>query len=732
MLAWKFKHWTEPQYDLRRVGNKAEVSEGPATPTKRRLNKSNFCWYRVGIVFKLRGAGEVDVTECIAVNQPDFKRLFEASTSLYVVLSPECKILAVSDSYAKEARLPREKIIGQNLFELFPRVNDPETKRTLQKILKTKVPDLLSIKIYDSQSAESPELKYWGITHVPVLASDGEVEYIIRKAEDMTLFVNQQNESRSIQQERDLFFAYSIDLMAIVGADGYFKRVNPAFERVLGYTPYEMYAKPLLDFLHPEDRQETAEGIGHLADGQTRLGSVNRYLCKDGSYRTFSWNTSPLGEKFYTIGRDITELVEAKLQIDKLNEALKKKNEELEKKVEQRALELAESKSQFLQLQKLNAIGRLAGGIAHDFNNVLGVISLYSDAIESNLTDSERIDDYIKNIKAATVSATSLTRQLLIFSRKQVIHPEVINANEHISTLEKMFRRLIGEDIEIEIRLSKDLKNVKMDPSQLEQIVLNLMVNSRDAMPSGGKLSIETKNIYLDKNNPNFLLPVKAGEFICLTIADSGEGMDAATVSKIFEPFFTTKGPSKGTGLGLSTTFGIVQQNDGTLWMYSEPGRGTIFKIYLPVSEEALKMMPTEAEAESTKGDVLQGGETVLLVEDSESLNRGFVSVLEASGYKVLSASSGDEALQVSRKYKDVKIDLILTDMVMPGMTGLELSEKIKKERPYVRVLFMSGYANENFENRGAADLQGYEFLQKPFGVSELLQKIKAVLKAST
>lgn len=675
------------------------------------------------------------MTESVAVAQPDFKRLFEASTRLYIVLSPECKVLAVSHAYAKEAQLPREKIIGQNFFELFPRLNDPETKRTLQKVLKSKMADQLAIKIYDSQSDNSPERKYWGVTNIPVLDSDGEVEYIIRKAEDMTSFVNQQNESRNIQEERDLLFAHSVDLMAIVGADGYFKRVNPAFERVLGYSPYEMYAKPILEFLHPDDRQTTAEGIGLLSTGRTRLGSVNRYLCKDGTYRTFSWNTSPLGEKFYSVGRDITELVEAKQEIDNLNEELLKKNQELEKKVEQRAVELAESKSQFLQLQKLNAIGRLAGGIAHDFNNVLGVISLYSDAIESNLKDSERISDYIDNIKAATVSATALTRQLLIFSRKQVTHPQVIRANEHISNLEKIFRRLINEDIEIEIKLDNNLKNIKIDPSQFEQIVLNLVVNSRDAMPNGGKLSIETQNVFLEKSNSEFLLPIKTGAFICLTISDSGEGMDSATISKIFEPFFTTKGPSKGTGLGLSTMFGIVQQNEGTLWIHSKPAQGTVFKIYLPVSEEALKISPEsepEAAADIIKGDVLQNAETILLVEDSESLNRGFVSVLEASGYKVLSASSGDEALQVSRKYKEVKIDLILTDMVMPGMTGLQLSEKIKKERPYVRVLFMSGYANESFENRGQADLQGYEFLQKPFGVSELLQKIKSVLKAST
>jgi PAS domain S-box-containing protein len=669
------------------------------------------------------------LSETVALAQPDFKRLFEASASLYIVLNPECKVLAVSDAYAAAAKLPRESILGRNFFELFPQANDPETKRALQKIVKTKKADPLTIKIYDSQNPDSPEIKYWGIMHTPVLDNEGEVEYIIRRAEDMTDMVVQQNESRNVQQERDLLFSHSIDLMAVVGSDGYFKRVNPAFERVLGFTPYEMYAKPVVEFLHRDDRTKTAEGIGILAKGQARLGSINRYMCKDGTYRTFAWNSNPLGEKFYTVGRDITELVEAKQKIQDLNEQLQRKNEELEKKVEQRALELAESHSQVLQLQKLNAIGRLAGGIAHDFNNILGVISLYSDLIETNPENKAKIPDYIKNIKAATVSATALTRQLLIFSRKQIVQSQVINANDKISNLEKMLRRLIGENIQVELKLSQDLKNIKIDPSQFEQIILNLVVNSRDAMPRGGKLTIETKMTALDDDKTNYLIPVKAGNYVCVSIMDSGEGMDATTLSKVFEPFFTTKDPTKGTGLGLSTTFGIVQQNEGTLWAYSEPKRGTIFKIYLPVSDE--KLETAAAGTEVAKGEILQGTETVLLVEDSESLNRGFVSVLEAHGYKVFSASNGTEALQVSRKYKDVKIDLILTDMVMPGMSGLELADQIKKERPNARVLFMSGYANETFEDRGPASLQEYEFLQKPFGVSELLLKIKSVMKAN-
>jgi CheY-like chemotaxis protein len=353
---------------------------------------------------------------------------------------------------------------------------------------------------------------------------------------------------------------------------------------------------------------------------------------------------------------------------------------------------------------------------------------LYSELIELEPNNEGRIKENIKNIKAATASATALTRQLLLFSRKQMSNAEILDVNELLQNLERMLRRLIGENIKIQTRLAGDLKNVRLDPSQLEQVVLNLVVNARDAMPSGGTIILETKNVYLDADSKNYLLPVNAGEYVCLSVTDTGEGMDTATQSKIFEPFFTTKESGKGTGLGLSTTFGIVKQNEGTLWLYSEPGHGSIFKIYFPVNKDAAGSL--ESSMEIPRVPLAAGTETILLVEDSESLKKGFVSVLEAKGYTVLAASSGEEALAISENFDQGPIHLMLTDMVMPGMDGLELTKKIREKRKDIRVLYMSGYTNDSLKNRGEAVLQEAEFLQKPFGVSELLTKIKSVLKA--
>lgn len=527
----------------------------------------------------------------------------------------------------------------------------------------------------------------------------------------------------TLEEERDLFFSYSFDLMGIVGTDGYFKRVNPAFERVLGYTAEELCSRPLAEFLHPEDIGRTKEGIQTLAEGQAKIGTVNRYRCKGGQYRWFSWNTRPMGSLLYSIGRDITEQVIAEEQIKKLNAELAGKNAELEKKIEERLAELRKSEGQVLQLQKMDAIGRLAGGIAHDFNNMLSAISMYCDLLGDDAEKPEAVRENVCDIRSVTARAAALTRQLLIFSRKQFGQPEIVELNPLIQQLEKMLARLIGENIRIITKLAAELKTVSADPSQLEQVVLNLVVNARDAMPSGGTITLETSNVFLDDSFTSTHLSVTRGHYVLLSVSDDGVGMDAAILDKIFEPFFTTKPVGKGTGLGLTTTYGIVKQSKGTIWVYSEPGKGTVFKIYLPVADghsaDAKIIPPPRIAAD--------GDQTILLVEDDERLRLGFSEMLQRRGYKVLKAAGGNEAIAICESYTQ-PIHLLLSDVIMPGINGFELAKRIGAIRPELRVLFMSGYTSDALEASGIENTERLNFLQKPFDTDGLVNKVQEVL----
>jgi CheY-like chemotaxis protein len=375
----------------------------------------------------------------------------------------------------------------------------------------------------------------------------------------------------------------------------------------------------------------------------------------------------------------------------------------------------------------MEAVGRLAGGIAHDFNNLLMVISGYSEFLLERLGDEPQLRGPAQEIASAAERASSLTRQLLAFSRKQMLAPRVVNLNDVATENVKMLTRMIGEDIDLVIAPSPDLWSVRADAGQIEQVIMNLAVNARDAMPSGGKLTIETSNVTLDEDYARLHSPVRPGDYVMVAVSDTGAGMDTETQSHIFEPFFTTKG-TKGTGLGLSTVYGIVKQSGGYIWVYSEMGRGTTFKIYLPrVASTGEAVAQFAAPPEFRK--VEPGTETILLVEDEANLRYLARQYLEKQGYKVIEAADGAVAMQIAVAHEKI-IHLLLTDVIMPGMNGRELAQRISEIRPNVKVLYMSGYTENVIGHNGMLDA-GIRLLQKPFNLRDLKSIVREVLDAT-
>jgi PAS domain S-box-containing protein len=482
-----------------------------------------------------------------------------------------------------------------------------------------------------------------------------------------------------------------------------FVYVNPASEAMTGYSRKELLTMDFWNLVHPDFRELVKQRAQARQQGKSVPSRYElRILTKSGEERwidlavgmiNFEGKPAILGTDF-----DITE---------------RKRAEE-----EMRALE-----EQLRQSQKIEAIGRLAGGIAHDFNNLLTVIKGYSQLSLLDLKESDPLWENIQEIQKATQRATDLTRQLLAFSRRQILDLKVLDMNTLLRDLNKMLRRIIGEDIELVTLLSGDLGRVKIDPGQIEQVIFNLAVNARDAMPSGGKLLIETTNVELDKEYAKAHIGVVPGRYVKLSVSDTGIGMSQEVREKVFEPFFTTKDKGKGTGLGLSTVYGIVKQSGGNIWVYSEPGHGTTFKIYLPRVEEELDTLHGRDETDSFP----MGSETVLLVEDDPLVRAMAKRLLKQQGYRVLEATNGEEALRVIQEQAGEEIHLLLTDVVMPQMGGKELADQLKILRPDIKVLYISGYTDNAIVHQGVLN-PGTHFLQKPFSIKTLSHKVRDVL----
>jgi len=498
----------------------------------------------------------------------------------------------------------------------------------------------------------------------------------------------------------------SSDVITIIDREGKVLYESSSVERVFGYSVAEALGKKLGGFVHPDDKAETRKMMARLYLNPGMRGHMEfRLLHKDGRYI------------------DVEAALTNLLDDPNVNGIVINSRDVGERKQTEQALR--DSEDQLRQSQKMDAVGQLAGGVAHDFNNLLAVIIGYSDLLlmrapsELNAGAQRKVEQ----ISKAAHRAEALTRQLLAFSRKQVMQPKLLNLNSVVSDMDKMLKRLIGEHIEMLTIAEPELGTVKADPGQIEQVLLNLAVNARDAMSGGGKLTIETANVNLDGQFTQTHRAVEPGRYVMLAVSDTGRGMSPEVKSRIFEPFFTTKEKDKGTGLGLSTVYGIVKQSGGSIWVYSEPDHGATFKVYLPCVDEQAKV-----EDEAAVSDY-RGVETILLVEDEESVREVANEILTLNGYKVLEASHGQEALEMSHLHQGT-IDLLVTDVVMPLMGGPELAKRLALTRPQMRVLFMSGYTDDAIVHHGVLS-EGTAYLQKPFTAAAFARKLRETISVS-
>ncbi len=475
--------------------------------------------------------------------------------------------------------------------------------------------------------------------------------------------------------------------------------LNPSWTRGTGFTAAESLGTVATVYVHPDDREDVRRAFCRVADGEDEQCECEaRCVTKAGDVRWLA--VCARGER--DAAGNVVRLAGTLTDV-----------------TERRRLE-----EELRQSQKMEAVGRLAGGVAHDFNNLLTAIKGYSGLLLESLEEGDERRQDVEEIDRAADRAAALTRQLLAFSRKQVLQPATLDLDVVVGEMQNMLRRLIGEDVQLVTRSGDSVWKVKADPGQLEQVVMNLVLNARDAMPGGGTLTLETANLRVDQRYVDRKVTVAAGSYVMLLVTDTGVGMDAETQARVFEPFFTTKERGKGTGLGLSTVYGIVKQSGGFVWVDSAPGRGTTFTIYLPRAVDAAPL----PDAGPACGGI-DGTETVLLVEDEQALRALAVRVLEARGYTVLEASNGEQALRAAEAYAG-RIDLVVTDVVMPVMGGRELVERLGRARPATRVLYMSGYTDGDVVRRGLMHAQR-SFVQKPFAPDDLARRVREVLDAA-
>lgn len=499
--------------------------------------------------------------------------------------------------------------------------------------------------------------------------------------------------------DRDRMWRLSTDIMLVAKFDGVITATNPAWTTVIGWKEDELLGKAFFDLVHPDDLAATVTEAGRLAQGLTTLRFENRYLHKDGSYRWISWIAVPDELHIHAVGRDITAEKQAAEDLRRAQDALH-------------------------QVQKMETVGQLTGGVAHDFNNLLQAITGNLDILMRRLPpDEPRLLRSAENAMAGAKRAAVLTQRLLAFSRRQPLAPSAVQPNRLVAGMSELLHRTLGEIVELETVLASGLWWAEVDANQLENAILNLAVNARDAMPDGGKLTIETANTHIDRSYAGQNAEVSPGQYVLLSVSDTGIGMDADTLERVFEPFFTTKEVGKGTGLGLSMVYGFVKQSGGHVKVYSEPGHGTTVKIYLP------RLLRTGREDEDAVPQTIpdgEGHETILVCEDDPQVREFSVEMLKELGYNVLEAADGPSALGLFERSK--RIDLLFTDVVLPnGMTGAVLADRARAMQPTLKVLFTTGYARNAIVHHGRLDA-GVELITKPFAYADLAARVREIL----
>ena len=554
-------------------------------------------------------------------------------------------------------------------------------------------PPPLEARVRQTRQRQSAEWslgdRWFRVTADPVFGKQGELLGTVHLFADIT----QRKQAELALAQLAALVEFSDDAIIYGTVDGIIRSWNPAAERLLGYKAEEIIGRPAAVIIPPDRAEEFADLHAGVRRGEHRgtFETVRKH--KDGRLLDVALTVCPVCDAAGTVtGASVTirDITGRKRLEEKLRQA-----------------------------QKMEAVGQLAGGIAHDFNNLLTIILGYSQLALTQMSLPDLLNNPLQEILKAGERAAVLTRQLLAFSRRQVLEPKVLDLNAVVTDMERMLRRLIGEDIELATHLDPDLEAVQADPGQIDQVLLNLAVNARDAMPEGGRLTIETANTELDEDYARNHPDVRPGRYALVAVTDSGTGIAPENLPQIFEPFFTTKEPGKGTGLGLSTVYGIVRQSGGHISVYSEPGHGTTFKIYLPVTQEPITVTPRLAPP-------LPGTETILVVEDEEPVRQFAGMALRQSGYTVLEASGGEEALRKAGEHQG-PIHLLLTDVVMPGMSGRELAKHLAPLHPETKVFYFSGYTSDAIVRHGI--LSGdMPFLPKPFGREALARKVREIL----
>ncbi len=656
-----------------------------ATPLR---DISGFIWAMLAVTRDITHQKRIE--QELRAREARFRALIEHSSDSIVLFDVDGKVEFCSNSLEWMLGYRPDEIVGHTIFEFI----HPDDRLRLR--------DDIGRIVSEDRHSRTVRAKVrrkegtWRILEgfLSNLVDDPSVRAIVANLRDITEKVWAE-EALIGSEERfaKAFRSSPLPIIITTRTEGRYLDVNEAAVELTGYSREQMIGRTVKDLGLWADIEQRHHFVEALLEQGRVAGFQAKFRTRSGELRQVELFAEQveLGDApcILAITRDVTEA----------------------KKLE----------AQYRQSQKMEAVGRLAGGVAHDFNNMLAVIVGYSQILQDQMSVSDPAQKHVDQIKKAADRASALTRQLLAFSRQQVVQPRVLNLNLVIRNLTRMLQRMIGEDVSLVFHPSASLGNVTADLGQMEQVLMNLVVNARDAMPHGGAITIETADAYLEEDHMDHQPTVRAGQYVMLSVSDTGTGMDEQTISQIFEPFFTTKGAGKGTGLGLSMVYGIVKQSEGYIWVNSRPGEGSTFRLYFPRVDRPSDPLIVE----HSEASIGRGTEIVLIVEDDESLRTLVVDILRESGYRVLEATTAQMALEIARDQQ--VIHALLTDVIMPNMSGSELAARLTAMRPGLKVLYMSGYSGDLIASHGVLE-EETALLEKPFTKYGLLTKLRAVL----